>query len=172
MTKFVRRTLLSLALLAVVLAALGCHHATEPGGAGRPPQPANLAPTADPGADVGTSPNIKQIMTKLTKGRASLTPVLGNELKQEPPPWETIQSQTREFDRLAAALGQNPPPKGSKESWAELTAAYAASAKDLDRAAQAKDRDAALAAHGKLATSCQACHREHRGGRPGMGGPP
>jgi hypothetical protein len=109
-------------------------------------------------------------MTKLAKGPNSLTDVLGKELKQDQPPWVTIQGQTKEYALLAAELSTHNPPKGSKESWATSTTAYAGSATDLDKAAQAKDKDAALAAHGKLANSCMACHREHRMG-PGMGGP-
>src|SRR5262249_24912132 len=42
--------------------------------------------------------------------------------------------------------------------------------------AQAKDKDAALAAHTQITNSCMSCHREHRamgpGGRGGMGGGP
>jgi hypothetical protein len=106
-------------------------------------------------------------MARLTKGPGSLTPVIRQELQAEQPAWETIQDQTREFVRLAEALGQNEPPKGGKESWAKLTADYAESATALDRAAQARDRDAALAAHGKLASSCMPCHKEHRGFGPG-----
>ncbi len=67
------------------------------------------------------------------------------------------------------------PPRGGKDSWAKLTAAYAESATDMDKAAQAKDAATALDAHGKIEGSCMACHRVHRGmGGPGggMGGPP
>jgi hypothetical protein len=54
------------------------------------------------------------------------------------------------------------------------------SPRSLDQAAQAKDEDAALEAHGKLETTCMASHRAHRVmGGPGMkgmgkglGGPP
>jgi hypothetical protein len=120
-------------------------------------------------------------MTKLGKGPNALTPTLGNELKADPPAWETIQGQTREYARLAADMAKYDPPKGSKESWAKHTGDYAESASELDKAAQARDKAAALAAHGELARSCMGCHREHRvmmgppgGGPPGgfPGGPP
>jgi hypothetical protein len=111
-------------------------------------------------------------MVKLTKGPNSLTPVIGKELETDPPPWETIQAQTKEYAKLAEALGLNDPPKGTRESWATLTADFAATAAELDKAAQARDEDAALAAHGKLEVSCMSCHREHRRMGPGMGGPP
>ena len=46
----------------------------------------------------------------------------------------------------------NEPPKGSKESWAKLTLAYADSAAALDRAAQAKDADVKAFAQKTLPT--------------------
>ena len=63
---------------------------------------------------------------------------------------------------MALGAGETTPFK--------LTSAYAEWASDLDEAAQAKDKVAALEAHGKLAGSCMACHREHREMRKGMGG--
>jgi len=158
---------LSMSLAALSLSG-GCgeNSADGPGGPSVPP-----GPTGPPMASPPGSPGIKQIMAKLAKGPNSLTPVLGNALKAEPPAWETIQPQTKEFAQLAAELGRYDPPKGSKESWSKLTMAYAESASALDGAARAKDKKAALAAHAQLARSCMSCHQEHRGG-PGMGGPP
>lgn len=136
------------------------------------PHQANQSPTNPaPGGPV-QPPGIRQIMGKLAKGPNSLTPVLGKELKEAEPPWETIQGQAKEYARLAADLATFDPPKGSKESWAKLTADYAGSAADLDKAAQVKDKDATLAAHTQLANSCTSCHREHRKMGPRGGGPP
>jgi hypothetical protein len=111
-------------------------------------------------------------MAKLTKGPSSLTPVIGEELEAENPPWETLQTQTKEFAQLASSMSKNTPPRGHKESWDKLTSAYAEWASDLDEAVQTKNKAAALETHGKLAGSCMACHREHRVMRKGMGGPP
>jgi hypothetical protein len=109
-------------------------------------------------------------MGKLTKGPNSLTPVIGKELEADPPAWDTIQPQTKEYARLAAAMGKNDPPKGTKESWTKLSAVFADSAAALDKAAQARNRDAAVEAHGQIAGSCMECHRAHRQMGPGMGG--
>ena len=128
---------------------------------------ANLPPPAGG----RSSPEIKEIMTKLAKGPNSLTPVLGNELKADQPAWETIQGQTKEYAQLAGELVKYDPPKGSKESWTKLTGEYSAAASELDKAAQAKDKDAALQAHGQVANSCMSCHRQHRTMGPGPGGP-
>jgi hypothetical protein len=121
------------------------------------------------------TPTIRQIMGKLTRGPNSLTPVLGKELQAEAPDWATIQPQTEEYARLAAAMVQNKPRRGSPESWAKLSSAFADTASALNKAAQAKNRDAALEAHGQIEGSCMECHREHRmmgRGMGKMGGPP
>jgi hypothetical protein len=154
-------------VVGVLLAAGGCGGEADNGGPGGP----------DPGASepLGDSPTIKQVMIKLTKGPNSLTPVIGKALEADPPAWETIQPQTKEYARLAAAMGKNEPRKGDKESWTKLSTAFADTAAALDKAAQARDKDAALDAHGQLQGSCMSCHKEHRGmGRvgPGRGGPP
>ena len=138
---------------------------------GSPPPPG--AGRGMPGGDGRGSPGIKQIMIKLAKGPNSLTPVIGNELNQDPPPWETIQGQTKEYYQSASEMGKYDPPKGTKESWIKLTTAYADLAAELDRAAAAKNKETAKVAHDQLKNSCNDCHQQHRMmGRGGPGGPP
>ena len=108
------------------------------------------------------SRQIKEIMKKLNEGTPSLNELLFQELQADPPDWGKIQQQAKEFAQLTASLGEHTPPKGSKESWARLTTAYAESATALDKAAQVKDKNAALTAHKALTRSCVGCHREHR----------
>jgi hypothetical protein len=111
---------------------------------------------------------IKQVMAEVAKGPNSLTSVIGKELDLDPPPWESIQGQTKDYALSASKLGKYDPPKGSKESWIKLTAAFAESAAELDRAATAKDKETAKVAHDQLKNSCNACHQQHRGmGRAG-----
>jgi hypothetical protein len=173
------------AFLVTALAGQGCDSGSNETGPG--PTPANAAaPSVNPAATPpagsvsaietsGGTPTIKAVMGALTKGPNSLTTVIGKELEADPIPWETVQSQTKEYARLAAELGKNGPPKGEKNSWDALTLAWSETANALDKASQAKDADAALDAHGKLAGSCMACHRAHRvmgpGGFGGPGGP-
>ena len=107
----------------------------------------------DRGDEASNSRPIKEIMNKLTKGPQSPNTLLGQELQADSPDWGTIQSQTKEFAELTASLGQYTPPKGSQESWASLTKAYADSAAALHKAAQAKDKAAAQTAHNKRAAS-------------------
>jgi mono/diheme cytochrome c family protein len=69
-------------------------------------------------------------------------------------------------------LATHNPPRGSKDSWDKLSAAFAEAAASLDQAVQAKNRDAAQTAFRSLETSCMACHQAHRGGpKGGFGGP-
>jgi len=137
--------------------------AQEPGKGGGPGRGGKGGPGGD------QSP-IHDIMVKLAKGPKSLGNAIGEELKASPPPWDKLQSQTKEYAELVGSLATLNPPKGSKESWAKLTGAFADSASNLNRAALIKDKDPALAAHKSLSQSCMACHQQHRGG-PGGGGP-
>jgi XXXCH domain-containing protein len=170
MTQRLRRKLVLQAVLASLIVSGACHKAKDSGQVNNGPPPGMGGPGMMGGPGWKPTP-IKGIMNKLTKGRQSLTSVIGEELKQDPPPWDTIQPQTKEFVELASSMSKYDPPKGSKESWEKQTSAYTESAKELDKAAQTKDKAAALAAHDKLATSCKACHDAHRGGGPGMGPP-
>jgi len=175
--------------MAVLLAGLvGCGETIEsvpagpgPGGPGPMGGPGGGDP---PGGGPPGNPVIKQIMTKLAKGPQSLTELIGMGLNESPPPWEKIQSQSKEYLSESNELAKQEPKKGSKESWEKLTAAWIESADDLDKAAQAKDQAAAKAAHDALKNSCKECHQAHRimgppgGPRPGgpggpsPGGPP
>jgi hypothetical protein len=162
-----------LGLLSLPLIFTGCAKPplAAPPAAGAPPLaqgPAAGSPATSGSGQPGAASPIKNMMGRLTKGPQSLTPVIGRELAGDPPAWETIQAQTKEFAALAATMGKHEPPKGSKESWTKLTASYAAAAAALDQAAQAKDKAAAQAAHQTLSGSCKACHQEHRpSGPPG-----
>jgi Cytochrome C' len=121
-------------------------------------------------------PGIRQIMGKIGRGPGALTPTIGNELKQDPPPWETIQGQAKDYAQSVSELGKYDPPRGAKEAWTKVTADFVETAAELEKAALAKDKEAARSAHDQLQNSCNSCHQEHRrmgrGGGPGGFGPP
>lgn len=144
------------------------------GGCGEGEDQGPMGPPGGGGPDAAglASPGIKQIMVKLARGPQSLTPVIGNELGQDPPPWETIQGHTKEYSEAAAEMGKYDPPRGAKQSWMKLTTEFADTASEMDRAAVAKDKERARAAHEVLKNSCNACHKEHRRMGRGGGGPP
>src|SRR5205085_9173179 len=139
-------TPLSLALLAAIGVAGGCGKGKD--------NPTNPTPGGPKGG--GGSPDIRRIMDKLGKGPQSLSNAIGVGLNADEPPWDDLQGQAREHAELTAELGKYDPPRGGKESWQKQTADYAEAADALDRAAQARDRDAAREAHGRLSRSCGA----------------
>lgn len=152
-------------LLALLLACTACNKPAD-----APDKPVLGAGPGGPGPGGPGSP-MKAMMVKIGRGPQSLSSAIGKELQEASPPWDQIQPQAKEYAELAASLTKTGPPRGSKESWQKLTAEFAAAATSLDKAAQAKDKDAALAAHKTLSSSCMECHRAHRGtGGPGVPG--
>jgi cytochrome c556 len=124
---------------------------------------------AAPGDAPSATLSIREIMARMNRGPQSLGKI-GKELRAEPPPWDTLQTETSEYTSLAKSMAAHDPPRGSKESWATQTSAFAESASALEQSVQRKDRDGALAAHKSLENSCMACHQQHRGGPGGKGG--
>jgi hypothetical protein len=176
MAKSLHRVLVFQALLAVLVTAMACNKLKKNNDVGQGPNPGGGPPGMPggqwPGGPGGKRGPIADIMAKLTKGPESLTSIIGNELNQTPPPWEKIRPQAKEYAQLAASMSKYDPPRGEKESWKKQTSSYAQSATELETAAEAKNLDAAKAAHGAITKSCQACHQAHRGGLGMMGGPP
>jgi hypothetical protein len=167
MTRLLRGWCVSSVCLAALFLAGGCG---EGDGADLSPPGAG---GGMPGGGEPVSPGIRQIMIKLARGPNALTSLIGNELGQNPPPWETIQGQTKEYAQSASELGKYEPRRGAKESWVKLTTAFAESAAELDRAATAKNKETAMVAHDQIKNSCNACHQQHRGmGGGGRVGPP
>src|SRR5437899_13014311 len=83
------------------------------------------------GAQDEKGPDVKAIMGKLNKGPKAMTVALRKDLSADDPDWRKIQQDAKEFAKLAAAMRKNEPPKGSKESWEQLTKQYAEYAKAL-----------------------------------------
>jgi hypothetical protein len=165
-------------LFATLVVAWGCSVNSVPdasdkptdGGSPRPGGPGGGAASDEgrPGSDDANS--IRQIMSAIGKGPHALATSLEQKLNAEDPDWDSIQPKAAELAKVVATLSKSDPPRGSKESWSKLTAAFAASATALDKAAKGKDLEAARTARMKLGRSCMECHRQHRGGRGGPGG--
>jgi hypothetical protein len=107
------------------------------------------------------TPTIKEVMTKLHRGADCLRARLGKALKADAPAWGDVQQQTREFARLAEALGKNKPPQGDKESWERLTDEFGKLSKAMNEAAEKKSKPDAQAALAKLG-NCATCHKAHK----------
>jgi len=114
-------------------------------------------------------------MEKIGEGPNALQKVLEAAFKADAPAWDTIQAQTKEYVQLATESGKADPPRGEKESWIKLSTEFTALAAELDESAEAKDKDATVAALSGLSTSCKECHDQHKrqgppgGFRPGGG---
>ena len=113
-------------------------------------------------AQGGKLPDVKEIMKRMNKGNDALMPVVRKELQYPSPNWTDIQKHTKEYNELACNMEKNSPPMGTKDSWAQLTKGYASITQELENAAQKQDKNAALAAHAKLKTTCTSCHKAHR----------
>jgi hypothetical protein len=163
-----RGILFSAGLFALILVTGGCGKGKE--------ELVNPGPAMDPGlmggpgGPGGNSPTAR-IMQKTVKGPKSLSNSIGRELAVSPTPWDSLQSNSKEFSKLAAELGTHEPSKGSKESWKKYTGAFAETVSALDKAVQDKNLDSAKEAHSKIGKSCKSCHDEHRGMGPGGRGP-
>ncbi len=191
------RTVIATALSAGLLGWAGCDPAGNeeaapdvvnspagPGGPGGPPPPGGSGP-GGPGPGGGLSSPIRTLMMKINdRNPNGLTKAIARGLESQQPDWPTLEKQAGEFVQVTTELAKYDPPRGSKESWDNLTRAFHESATELDQAVRAKKRDEAVAASGELSNSCMGCHREHRrmpgggfgprgGGPPGKGfGPP
>jgi cytochrome c556 len=107
-------------------------------------------------------PSIKDIMTRAHKGGNSLLAAIGKEVKSKSPDWTAAEAHAKELVALGVSLGKNEPSKGAKESWQKLTSDYLDHAKKLEQAISSKDQKVAQAEHGKLGSSCAACHKLHK----------
>jgi cytochrome c553 len=105
----------------------------------------------------------KDIMNKAHKGGDSIKSKLEKDLKGDKVDWDEVTKLSKELVSLGEALSKNKPPKGEQESWDKLTKSYAESAKALLAAAEKKEKKDADAAMKKIAGSCGACHKAHKG---------
>ncbi len=130
-----------------------------PGAAGAPGK-GSSGPGA--GQAARSNPKLKSDHDQGWQGPQALQGSLGDALKQGEPAWDTIQPKTQEYAQLTSEMGKLEPVKGTKDSWASLTLAFAESATELKQAAQAKHKDKTKEALDSLGSSCMDCHREHR----------
>lgn len=173
MSRLSSRVLTMLLMLAVSFLCAGCG---KPDTAEQPPDGPPREGRGGPrfGGQRGGNSKVRQVMNKVGRGRESLNALLEREVKATTLDWDKIQPQAAEYVRLTAELLGTEPRMGSKESWTQKTTAFADAAKSLDKAAQGKDVKGVRDSQARLAESCSACHRVHRGRGPGgsgFGGP-
>ena len=106
--------------------------------------------------------SIKAVMKHVFNGKTALLSTLGNDLKTDEPDWSKVQKESKEVVRLVTPLQKAMPPRGEQESWEKLTAATLMRAKNLETAAESKNKEKALVSLKGLQTSCRSCHTAHR----------
>ena len=120
-----------------------------------------------PGRPRGGSAIRQAMMRMFGRNPQALRSSLEANLKADAPAWDAIQTGTAELVKLSGDVAKANPPKGSKESWNKLTGGLITTAKDLDKAARAKDLAGVRTADESIGEMCNACHEQHKGG----GGP-
>jgi cytochrome c556 len=116
------------------------------------------------GAEGERALSIRAVMHKQYTVKKAPFVLIKTELGTDTPDWSKVREATRTFATLGAILKQREPNWGEPESWAKFTDLHVGDAMAMDRAASDEDRQAALAAHGRLAAACKACHAAHRSG--------
>lgn len=106
-------------------------------------------------------PDIHEIMSKGNK-KNGLRDKIAIEARKSAPDWATIQTYAKDYLALAEALPKNKPPKGDMESWNKLAGEYVKIVKEMNDAAQKKNKDNVLAANQKLMQGCKTCHDLHQ----------
>ena len=105
---------------------------------------------------------IEKIMDTLHKGKKSAMSTLKTALKSQSPDWALIKKEAKTYNKFAADLPKNDPPKGDSAAFKKLAKAFASNAKAVSDAAEKEDLTAVNAALGKIGCSCKTCHDAHK----------
>jgi hypothetical protein len=107
-------------------------------------------------------PTIVEIMEEAHRCRTAYVRLAGNECRKEEPDWSVVETRGKELVRMGKLLAKNTPPRGTKESWEQLTTVYVAHATLLEDAGRRKDRESANYHVRKLTAMCNTCHKSHQ----------
>jgi cytochrome c556 len=121
-----------------------------------------IAGVVSRGASDDPPASIDKIMETLHKGKKSASFALKKALNTSSPDWATIQKEAKTYNKFAADLPKNDPPKGDSASFKKLAKAFATNAKAVFDAAEKEDLNAAKTALNKNGTSCKTCHDAHK----------
>jgi hypothetical protein len=113
-------------------------------------------------ADGARTPSIRAVMHKQYRVTYAPFKVIEKELDAPAPDWDKVAEAARDFVALGAYLDKNEPKWGEKASWQQFTALHMKEAKEMERAADQRDRAALGAVHRRIETACDACHDAHR----------
>ena len=121
-----------------------------------------LVPILGTAAADEKTPSIKEIMktvasSKAEKGLCAKCADAGKSAN-----WDEAQKLAKTLTECCANLPKTKCPKGDAASWEKLTKQYEENATALQKAAEKKDKKAALEAHKKLSGMCMSCHKVHK----------
>ena len=119
-----------------------------------------LAVGASRAANTADVPSIADIMEEGHSGKKSLVNKIKTAAKEDK--LADAEAPAKKLKEFGEALGKNTPEKGSKESWAKLSAVYKADTAAIHDAVVKKDKKGTEAAMAKLQKSCQTCHDVHQ----------
>jgi len=110
------------------------------------------------GGSKGSSP-LAVLMNELD---GTIDKDVGAVLKDQAVDWGRLVPLAQRYAEITAQVSRNPPPKGSVESWGQLSSAFAVNGRRLHDAVQIHDRNEAYEAWNDLHRSCVKCHQTHR----------
>ena len=103
--------------------------------------------------------SIKDIMA--AHGETGIRATLSEAVKEKD--WEAAGKAAKVWVALAEDLVKNKPRKGTKDSWEKLTGTYLKTVKTVAEGVAEKKPATVNGALGKIATTCMACHKAHKG---------
>lgn len=111
-------------------------------------------------ANTADVPTILDIMEEGHSGKKSLINKVKTAVKEDK--LADALAPAKKLKEFGEALGKNTPEKGSKASWAKLSAVYKSDTAAIAEAVSKKDKKATEDALSKITKSCQACHDVHQ----------
>jgi cytochrome c556 len=112
--------------------------------------------------ELGIDKIMKKLYGKQKDGSPGTHKAMTNELDGASPNWDTLAKSGKTFTEMAEALTKAKPEKGEAKSWEKLTKEHADMVKAVNAAVGKKDKEATLAALGKIKDNCETCHEHHR----------
>ena len=109
-----------------------------------------IAGVVSRGASDDSPATIEKIMDTLHKGKKSAMATLKTALKSQSPDWALIKKEAKTYNKFAADLPKNDPPKGDSAAFKKLAKAFASNAKAVNDAAEKEDLAAVKAALARM----------------------
>lgn len=110
-------------------------------------------------------PPFVKIMEDNFSGKKNVHKAVKRAVEADSTDWADVEKLAKQYVAATQMVGQHgktKPEKGSADSWAQLTAQFAAQGKELEGAVAKKDKEKVKATVEKMMETCEACHENHR----------